>query len=128
MKRFAAHYLFFPGRRLYKLHWIELDDAGKIRNINPLEKEIAGVSFYNGILLVVREHAFSSADEALRMLEDMRLEFPETPPLELLERLPLTEPGEETPVELYHLDVPDLLPAKLGTDNSRRHSHIQRLC
>jgi hypothetical protein len=42
--------------------------------------------------------------------------------------LPLKEIAKRSPVDLYHLDGIDLLPSKFRTDNSRCHSHIQRLC
>jgi hypothetical protein len=128
MKRFAAHYLFLPGDKRYKLHSVELDETNRLTEINLLDKEIAATSFFNGIVLIVNKHTFSSPTDLAELLEDTLQQFPETPALEWMERLPLKPINKEQPVELYHLGGIDFLPAKFRTDNGGRHCHVQRLC
>jgi hypothetical protein len=128
MKRFAAHYLFLPGDKRYKLHSVELDEANCLTEINPLDKEIAATSFFNGIVLIVNKHTFSSPADLVALLEDTLQQFPGTPALEWMEHLPLKTVNKECPVELYHLDGIDFLPTKFRTDNGGRHCHVQRLC
>jgi hypothetical protein len=55
MKRFAAHYVFRFPDELLKLHYVELEEDNRLRGIFPLEKEMAGTVFYNGILFPVEK-------------------------------------------------------------------------
>lgn len=50
MKRFASHFVFY--HRMLRLHYVELSSGSNILNgVFPLEEEIAGTEFYDGILL-----------------------------------------------------------------------------
>ena len=53
MKRLAAHYVLLPDDRLLKQHYVELDDENHLLGVFPLNKEIAGTVFYNGILMIL---------------------------------------------------------------------------
>lgn len=53
MRRVASHYVYWNG--LFRMHYVELDDAGCLTGIYPLEGEIAGTEFYDGILFPVVE-------------------------------------------------------------------------
>ena len=55
MRRIASHYIYW--RQFYRLHYVELNDNGVLAGIFPLEGEIAGTEFYDGILIAF----FSSA-------------------------------------------------------------------
>lgn len=48
MRRIASHYIYW--RQFYRLHYVELNDNGVLAGIFPLEGEIAGTEFYDGIL------------------------------------------------------------------------------
>jgi len=50
IRKVASHYIFW--HRLYKLHYIELDENGIFRGIYPLKEEIGNTEFYNGILIL----------------------------------------------------------------------------
>ncbi len=45
------HYIYW--RQFYRLHYVELNDNGVLAGIFPLEGEIAGTEFYDGILILV---------------------------------------------------------------------------
>lgn len=51
MRRVASHYLFW--RQLYRMHYVELDDTGAFAGVYPLDAEIAGTEFYDGIIVPV---------------------------------------------------------------------------
>lgn len=51
MRRIASHYIYW--RQFYRLHYVELNDNGVLAGIFPLEGEIAGTEFYDGILILV---------------------------------------------------------------------------
>lgn len=128
MKRFAAHYLFLPVDKLFKLHSIELNDDKQIMKISPLDREMANTFFCNGLIWAVNENTFSSLEEVARIWKDILCRFPETALPELLKYLSLKEIAGGNSVDLYHLDGIDLLSAKFRTDNCGSYCHIQRLC
>ena len=49
-KRYAAHYILMQPNRVFKQHYIELDDDNCILKVAPLTEEIAGTAFYDGII------------------------------------------------------------------------------
>ena len=51
MRRIASHYIYW--RQFYRMHYVELDDSGILTGVFPLEGEIAGTEFYDGILILV---------------------------------------------------------------------------
>jgi hypothetical protein len=53
MRRIAAHYIYW--RQLYKMSYIELNDEGLFKGVFPLDGEIAGMEFYDGLLIPVNE-------------------------------------------------------------------------
>jgi hypothetical protein len=128
MIRFASHYLFLPVNNLYKLHWIELSEGRHFRKLNPLENEIASIIFLSGIIIIVKENTFSSANELLNIIEDSLKQFPEVGFFELLRQMQLEKITVGERVNLYHLDGIDLLSTEFRTDNCRSCRHIQRLC
>lgn len=48
-RRFAAHFIYCNG--LFRMHCLELDAAGCVQALFPLREEIAGTSFYNGMIV-----------------------------------------------------------------------------
>ena len=51
MRRIAAHYVWC--KQVYRMHYIELDDNGVFHGVYPLNEEIAGTAFYDGVLVPV---------------------------------------------------------------------------
>ncbi|MGE4332325.1 MAG: hypothetical protein AB7E53_04540 [Macellibacteroides sp.] len=51
MKRFAANYI--ACRSVDRLHYVEVTCGSVLNGVFPLEKELAGTSFLNGVIWVV---------------------------------------------------------------------------
>lgn len=51
MRRIASHYIYW--QKWHRLHYVELDDAGCLVGVFPLEQEIAFTEFYDGALILV---------------------------------------------------------------------------
>ncbi len=126
MKRFAAHYIFAPPDKVYKLHFIELDGNDALTGIYPLTGEAAGIYFSNGILIL--SHAEINTGHMINSLTEENKKSSDLSVFQLLElqSLPSLQRGRK--IYLYHLDGIDLLSAKFGTSNSGSHGNIKRLC
>ncbi len=109
MRRIAAHYVWC--KRVYRMHYIELDEDGLFRGIYPLEEEIAGTAFHDGVLVPI----LSSEP----MIDIRRV----------MESWPALTAGiaPGCPVHIYHLSGIPLASAKLGADYGRGDGHIERL-
>lgn len=108
MRRIAAHYIYC--RQVYRMHYLELDDDGRLLGIYPLTEEIAGTAFYDGVLIPL-------PSEVMPEYPFVWKEWPT-----------LTEtvvPG--TRVDLFRLRGIPLATAKLGTYDSRCNGYIERL-
>lgn len=109
MRRIAAHYVWC--KQVYQMHYIELDDNGVLRGIYPLDEEIAGTAFYDGVLVPV-----PASEPAMGFRQ-------------VLETWPaLTEkitPG--CSIQVYRLGGLPLASAKLGADYGCGDGHIERL-
>lgn len=51
VKRFAANYI--ACRSVERLHYVEVTSGSVLNGVFPLEKELAGTSFLNGVIWVV---------------------------------------------------------------------------
>ncbi len=51
MKRFAAHYLYIPGKGFYKQFVVEIREE-TVQLAYPLEEELGNVSWYSGVILL----------------------------------------------------------------------------
>ncbi|GEM_PF-4212732 len=49
MRRIAAHSVYW--RDFYPMHYIELGNNAVFSGVFPLEKEMAGIEFYDGLLI-----------------------------------------------------------------------------
>ena len=87
------------------MHYIELDDNGAFHGVYPLNEEIAGTAFYDGVLVPVL-----SSEPAIGFKQV------------LTEKI---TPG--CSVHIYRLSGIPLASAKLGTDHSCSDGHIERL-
>jgi hypothetical protein len=116
-KRFAAHYIFLPPGKVFKLHSVELDENDRIQGIFPLDKETARTSFFNGILLLSKQEIVPG--QLLQTLKEEKQKYPEASVFKLLENRNLPEIGEKDVVFLYHLNGIDfyqfiaIIPTKI---------------
>lgn len=123
VKRIAAHYIYYPTNGFLKLHYVELNSNNCLSGIYPLLQETANTSFFNGVLLLLKEEYVPS--ELLLMLKNKN----EGQPIgELLNHCCFEKVDVGARVSIYILDGVDLLSAKLSTSNSGSYCHIQRLC
>jgi hypothetical protein len=124
MERIAAHYIYAPPQKVYKLHYVELDENKQLHKISPLEKEVSGTAFFNGILILSKTEI--QTDWLLNRLKED--DFPEeTTIFDFLNSFNREEIRQQDAVFLYLLDGINLTTTKLRTDNGRCNCHIQRL-
>lgn len=125
-RRVASHYIYW--QKAYRLHYIELTDKGCIAGIYPLEGEIAGTAFYNGVVFPIPTALNMQPSDLLNLLISLQKENPEA---DLFGLFTLSGIGQEAnltePVVLYWLRGISLSPAKLCTDNGGCNGHIERL-
>lgn len=108
MRRIASHYIYW--QKWYRMHYLELDDQGCFVGVYPLDREIAGTEFYDGVLLPLPERTDPSEIYS----------FPE-------KWFKLTDNVVKgAKVQLFRLT--GIHPAsELGADHSRGNGHIERL-
>ena len=139
MRRIASHYIYW--RQFYRLHYVELNDNGVLAGIFPLEGEIAGTEFYDGILILVPIPALDAgAQENKRCHQDSYSDTSFVIPSQVREQgafgmLPgalerqgfagIAEAG--SPVCVLLLGGIPLATAKFGADDSCSDGYIQRL-
>lgn len=129
MRRIAAHYIYCS--RMYRMHYLEVDDRDCLQGIYPLEEEIAGTAFYGGILIPVPiNEKYLSAEAFVYSLEHNPAlgKGGKESVFEVLAESRITEdiiPG--TPVRLFLFHDISLTPPEFGTDNRCGNGHIQRL-
>ena len=127
MRRVASHYIYW--KQFYRMHYVELDDKGVLTGVFPLEEEIAGTEFYDGILFPVVEvgkelHAGETKVSCLRAKSLMLME----PGFDACRELGLPQAaGIGEPACLLLLNGISLPAAKLGTDDGCRNGYIKRL-
>ena len=144
MRRIASHYIYW--RQFYRLHYVELNDNGVLAGIFPLEGEIAGTEFYDGILILVPIPALDAgAQENKRCHQDSYSDTSFVIPSQVREQGAFGMlPGEQlagalerqgfagiaeagSPVCVLLLGGIPLATAKFGADDSRSDGYIQRL-
>ena len=144
MRRIASHYIYW--RQFYRLHYVELNDNGVLAGIFPLEGEIAGTEFYDGILILVpipaldagvqenkRCHQDSYSDTSFVIPSQAREQgtfdmLPGEQLADALERQGFTGIAEAgSPVCVLLLGGIPLATAKFGADDSRSDGYLQRL-
>lgn len=127
MRRIAAHYIYCG--RVYRMHYLELDEESRLRGIYPLTEEIAGTAFYDGILVPVAENERRLSGEAfLFSLEGSPFLSRKESVFGALAQNGVTdgiEPGLLVSVFLIH--GISLAASELGADNGGGNGHVQRL-
>ncbi|WP_298551113.1 hypothetical protein [uncultured Parabacteroides sp.] len=127
MRRVASHYVYWNG--LFRMHYVELDDEGCLAGVYPLDSEIAGTEFYDGILFPVVEvgkelHAGETKVSCLRAKSLMLME----PGFDACRELGLPQAAAigEAACLLLLAGIP-LTTAEFGADDGRSDGYIQRL-
>lgn len=108
MQRFAAHFVWC--QQVYRMHYIEVDDQGLFRGVFPLEEEIPGTAFYDGVLIPVLSGTTIDFKSLVQMWETWTQEI-----------------CVGVPVQIIRLSGIPLASAKLGTDHGCRDGHVERL-
>lgn len=127
MRRIAAHYIVCR-ENVFRLHYIELDNNGFIKDIYPLKQEIARTEFYDGILFPVLRASDRDAGWVKDCLSQQHLIYPEKDCFGLLELLDLASKEEnKIPVDLFRLYGSGLASPEFGADNSCGNCYIERL-
>ena len=111
MKRFAAHYIALGKRNInkHKQHYLELDENNLVKGVFPLEKEIAGTVFYNGILFPVSMELKLQAAEILDTLQNLSRQHPDDSVFQILQRSGFVCEDLSMPVQIFQLDGVDLV-------------------
>lgn len=109
MRRIASHYVYW--QRWYCLHYVELDAAGCLVGVFPLEQETACTEFYDGALTIVPAETDypPSGNFSVEWLDVSRLV------------------KVSSPVKVYRLNGVSPATAELGADHSRGDCHVERL-
>ncbi|MDR3061129.1 MAG: hypothetical protein LBU57_03325 [Dysgonamonadaceae bacterium] len=127
-KRFAAHYIFLGEGRIYKQYYLELGDNDEIKGVYPLETEIEGTVFHNGILFPVSGKWNLHPTEIFDRLKELSRIYPENSVFRLLEDSGWVCDERDIPVHVFQLDGIDLVAVKFCTDNRNYNPQISRVC
>ncbi len=127
MRRIAAHFIFW--KKMYRMHFLELDDCGRLLSITPLREEMAGTEFYSGLLVpVVSPPDFFSLHTFSFPYQDRQ---PESPVDFLEQEMVSRHISEGTelrqPVTVFRLHGLALSPSELCADNGCCNGYIERL-
>ena len=114
---------------MYKMHYVELDDKGAFVGVFPLNGEIAGTEFYDGIVIpVMMEPKIVHCHEIL-LSSQCNLNYTVVEAIsDALTNVEVSEgviPGVS--VQLLLLNGIPLTAAKFGTDDSCCNGYVQRL-
>ena len=117
MKRFAAHYIYLGEENIYKQHYLELDENNLIKGVFPLEKEIAGTVFYNGILFPVSTEQNLQPTKILDSLQTLLQRYPADSVFQILQRSGFVCENPDVPVQIFQIDGVDLVSLKYNILN-----------
>lgn len=127
MRRVASHYTYY--RQLYRMHYVELDNQGSFTGIFPLDGEIAGTEFYDGILVPAACGKEIKSLDKISVFIQWKTGKSRTVILsDVLKQNGFSldiESGDS--VQLLLLTGISLPPAEFCTDNSRSNGYIKRL-
>lgn len=126
MRRIASHYVYW--KQLLRLHYVELDEKENLVGVFPLNGEIAGTEFYDGILVPALAEGEKMDRQGIEFSwagnkNSLGIEFLTA----ALQKLNLPKPAEKgLPTQVLLVTLP-LTSAKLSADNSRCNGYIKRL-
>ena len=126
MRRIASHYVYW--KQLLRMHYVELDEKENLVGVFPLNGEIAGTEFYDGILVPALAEGEKMDRQGIEFSwagnkNSLGIEFLTA----ALQKLTLPKPAEKgLPTQVLLVTLP-LTSAKLSADNSRCNGYIKRL-
>ena len=127
VKRFAANYI--ACRSVDRLHYVEVTSGSVLNGVFPLEKELAGTSFLNGVIWVVPAALGWEVADVWSRLTAIHQQMPDASVPEMLKALISSEQlvavGE--PVSLFLIRGIRLSAAEFGANNSGGNRYVERL-
>ena len=127
VKRFAANYI--ACQSVDRLHYVEVTSGSVLNGVFPLEKELAGTSFLNGVIWVVPAALGWEVADVWSRLTAIHQQMPDASVPEMLKVLISSEQlvAEGEPVSLFLIRGIRLSAAEFGTDNSGGNRYVERL-
>ena len=127
VKRFAANYI--ACRSVDRLHYVEVTSGSVLNGVFPLEKELAGTSFLNGVIWVVPAALGWEVADVWSRLTAIHQQMPDTSVPEMLKVLISSEQlvAEGEPVSLFLIRGIRLSAAEFGANNSGGNRYVERL-
>ena len=127
VKRFAANYI--ACQSVDRLHYVEVTSGSVLNGVFPLEKELAGTSFLNGVIWVVPGALGWEVADVWSRLTAIHQQMPDASVPEMLKALISSEQlvavGE--PVSLFLIRGIRLSAAEFGANNSGGNRYVERL-
>lgn len=127
VKRFAANYI--ACQSVDRLHYVEVTSGSVLNGVFPLEKELAGTSFLNGVIWVVPAALGWEVADVWSRLTAIHQQMPDASVPEMLKELidTLAVPAVGEPVSLFLIRGIRLPAAEFGADNSSSNRYVERL-
>ena len=127
VKRFAANYI--ACQSVDRLHYVEVTSGSVLNGVFPLEKELAGTSFLNGVIWVVPAALGWEVADVWSRLTAIHQQMPDTSVPEMLKVLISSEQlvAEGEPVSLFLIRGIRLSAAEFGANNSGGNRYVERL-
>ena len=127
MKRFAANYI--ACQSVDRLHYVEVTSGSVLNGVFPLEKELAGTSFLNGVIWVVPAALGWEVADVWSRLTAIHHQMPDASVPEMLKVLISSEQlvAEGEPVSLFLIRGIRLSAAEFGANNSGGNRYVERL-
>ena len=127
VKRFAANYI--ACQSVDRLHYVEVTSGSVLNGVFPLEKELAGTSFLNGVIWVVPAALGWEVADVWSRLTAFHQQMPDASVPEMLKVLISSEQlvAEGEPVSLFLIRGIRLSAAEFGANNSGGNRYVERL-
>ena len=127
VKRFAANYI--ACQSVDRLHYVEVTSGSVLNGVFPLEKELAGTSFLNGVIWVVPAALGWEVADVWSRLTAIHQQMPDASVPQMLKVLISSEQlvAEGEPVSLFLIRGIRLSAAEFGANNSGGNRYVERL-
>ena len=127
VKRIAANYI--ACRSVERLQYVEVTSGSVLNGVFPLEKELAGTSFLNGVIWVVPAALGWEVADVWSRLTAIHQQMPDASVPEMLKVLISSEQlvAEGEPVSLFLIRGIRLSAAEFGANNSGGNRYVERL-
>lgn len=127
MIQIAAHYIYYKAP--FRMHYIVLDDAKRVKGVYPFEEELAMTVFVDGLVFPVIESKASSAEDILQELIHLQMFHPAATVFDLLALMPFVVAAADTneSVVLFRVHGCNFSSPKFSTDNRGGDGYVERL-